>query len=78
VHVSEHRHADTAAHALEDLEPLLDPRAAIARARGAVRLVKGSLEHEGNAETPGDLLEPSGDLLRELRAFDDTGARDEK
>src|SRR5207302_9150536 len=59
-------------------ESRLDPEPPEARPRGAVGLVVGGFEYEGDAEPPGDLLQAAGDLLRERGALDDAGAGDEE
>ena len=50
VHVGEHRNADLLLDLGEDLQALLHARAAVALARGAVRLVERALEDVGHAE----------------------------
>src|SRR5690606_2560096 len=59
-------------------ETRLHARPAETGARGAVRLVVGGLEHEGNAELPRDFLQTAGDFLGESRRLDDAGAGDQK
>ena len=57
VHVGEDRHAELALHLGQDLQALVDARAAERRAARAVGLVVARLEDEGDAERGGDLLQ---------------------
>ena len=78
VHIGEHRHTHSAPHVLEDLQACVDARSAIARARGSVRLVVGSLEDVRNAQTARDLLQPTRNLLRQCGTLDDAGTGDQE
>src|SRR5690606_16393436 len=70
--------ADLALHLRKHLEPLLQPRAAEAGARGAVGLVEAGLEDEGHAEAIGDLLQPAGGVELQLHGLDHAGAGDQE
>src|SRR5262249_55276121 len=60
------------------LEAGLDARATEAAARGAVRLVVGGLEDERHVQPRRELLESSGNLLRERGTLDHARAGDQK
>jgi hypothetical protein len=78
VHVGQDGHADDAADVFEDLKALVDTRTAVARARGAVRLVVRRFEDVRDAEAGRQLFQTAGDLLRQRWALDDARARDEE
>ncbi len=74
VDVRQHGHVELLAHGGQYLKPALEPDAAEGGDAGAVGLVEGRLEDEGQPQAGAGLLEPAGDVQAELAALDDARA----
>src|SRR5256885_3602268 len=78
VHVGEHRDADLALYGTQYFQTFFHAGAAVALARGAVRLVEGALEDVGHAESSGGLFQLAGDIDAELLALQRVRTGNEK
>jgi hypothetical protein len=78
VYVGQDGHAETFAHAGQDLQAALHARPAVGADAGAVGLVVAGLEDERDAQLARDLHQASRHLGRMGGALDDAGAGDEE